>query len=293
MNLKTDNPGSCSGEADIDLAATPYAGVFKRLWAGILDLIACYLLIMAGVLTLIATGSSDAKFDWAAPVSAALIFWLYFAVFESSAGRATPGKKAARIVVTDAGGARISFARASLRCLGRLTVIASFGLGLVIAVFDRQRRGLDDFIGGTRVHDIEALVGSGPRPVWRKLIGPALFFVVIGGMAKIAIDAQRDFQKRAGVAAMLQEVRGRLQVPYAEFYAANHRAPVIGDLPFSHPAVRLVEIDPSGAFLVRLSEPEIGLLRLTPHVATDGAVTSWVCRVETEHPQWFPSSCRP
>ena len=293
VNLKTDIPDTSGSEPGINPAAAPYAGVLKRLWAGILDFIACYLLITAGILALIAAGISDTLFDWAASAFVPLMFWLYFAGFESSARRATPGKMASRIVVTDAGGERISFARASLRCLGRLAILVTLGLGLIIAVFDRQRRGLDDFIAGTRVRDMEALVGTGPRPTWRKLIGPMLFLALIAGMAKVASDAQRDFQTRASVATLMREVRGGLQAPYAEFYASNRRAPVIGDLPFKHPAVRLVEIDAGGALLLHLSKPESALLRLTPHVEKDGAVASWACRVETENPQRFPANCRP
>ncbi len=276
----------------------PYAGVFKRLWAGILDLIACYFLIVAGVLALIAVDTLNTYFDWAAPASAALIFWLYFAGFESSTMRATPGKRASRIVVTDAGGKRISFARASLRCVGRLAVLVTLGLGLIIAVFDRQRRGLDDFIAGTRVHDMEAFVGNGPRPTWRKLIGPLLLLAIIGAMAKVAFDAQQGFQKRADVAMLMLEVRDRLLRPYAELYETNGRVPVIGDLPFKHPAVDSVEIDAGGALLLHLTKPEISLLRLAPQIEKDGLVTSWTCRVEPENSQWFtpqrfPSSCRP
>ena len=272
---------------------TPYAGVFKRLWASLLDFITCYLLFMIALFALMATGKSDTLFDWAAPTSAVLIFWLYFAGSESSARRATPGKRAARIIVTDASGERISFARASLRCLGRLAVMATLGLGLLIVVFDRQRRGLDDFIAGTRVHDVEALVGTGPRPAWRKLIGPLLVFVILGGVAKVAIDAQRNFQKRASVATLMHEVRSGLQMPYAERYETSHRIPLVGELPFTHPSVRSVDIDPNGALILHLTTPETALLRLTPRIDKDGALTSWACRVESENPQWFPVHCRP
>ena len=296
MNSKTEGTNSHGTGPGVDPATTPYAGVFKRLWAGLLDFIACYLLFMIALFALfalMATGKSDTLFDWAAPASAALIFWLYFAGFESSASRATPGKRAARIIVTDAGGERISFARASLRCLGRLAVMATLGLGLLIAWFDRQRRGLDDFIAGTRVHDVEALVGTGPRPAWRKLIGPLLVFVILGGVAKVAIDAQQNFQKRASVAALMHEVRSGLQLPYAEFHETNRRAPLIGDLPFKHPAVRSVGIDAGGALVLHLDKPEIALLRLTPQIGKDGVLSSWTCRIESENPQWFPAHCRP
>lgn len=293
MNLKSDDTNSHGTGPGVDPATTPYAGIFKRLWAGLLDFIACYLLIITSILALIAAGLSDTLFDWAAPASAALIFWLYFAGFESSSRRATPGKSASRIVVTDASGARLSFARASLRCLGRLAVMTTLGLGLLIAVFDRQRRGLDDFIAGTRVYDMEARVGARPRPAWRKLIGPLLLLAILGGIAKVAIDAQQNFQKRASVATLMHEVRNGLQKPYAERYETSHRIPLVGELPFTHPSVRSVDIDPSGALILHLTTPETALLRLTPRIDKDGALTSWACRVESENPQWFPVHCRP
>src|SRR5450830_1300823 len=98
--------------------APSYAGIAKRCWAGIIDLFACYLLIVICVMA-IEFGLAGTSADVALWIGPLLIYWLYFAGFESSAARATPGKRASRIVVTDVLGARISFARASVRCPGR------------------------------------------------------------------------------------------------------------------------------------------------------------------------------
>ena len=51
--------------------------------------------------------------------------------------------------------------------------------------------------------------------------------------------------------------------------------------------------DAGGALVLHLDKPEAALLRLTPRIEKDGAVSSWACRVETENPQWFPANCRP
>jgi uncharacterized RDD family membrane protein YckC len=50
---------------------------------------------------------------------AVVIWWLYFAWFESSAYRATLGKRVLGIVVVDLQGNRLTFARASVRALAR------------------------------------------------------------------------------------------------------------------------------------------------------------------------------
>ncbi len=275
-----------------DRSSLPYAGVLSRIWAAILDFIICYVLTTIVLVALVAIRSVEEYFGTIASILSVAIPWLYSAGSEASAARTTPGKRQARIIVTDAQGARISFARASLRFLGKLAVLATCGLGLLTALFDRQRRALDDFIAGTRVHDVEAIAKGGPRPLWRRALGPLILVVVIGALGKIAIDAQNDFQQRARIANLFVAVSSGLQDPYVRSYQANKRAPEIGDLPFSHPQVRAVEVDPGGALVLRLSHPDGAVLRLTPTFAENGSVT-WTCRVEAKQAAWFPAKCRP
>ena len=241
---------------------------------------------------MVALGVSDAGFGLAGPMVIIGIPWLYSAGFEASAARATPGKRQARLVVSDAQGARIGFGRASLRFLGKAVVLATGGLGLLMIVVDRKRRAVDDFIAGTRVHDVEAVVGGGPRPLWRRAVGPVIVFAIIAVLAKIAIDSQREFQQRSRILELMYSVHEKLQKPYVAYYAAKRQAPTVNDLPFVDPRVRNFEIDTAGALVLHLSQPAGAVLTLTPSFDKEELIM-WSCRVDAEKPMLFPANCRP
>lgn len=65
----------------------PYAGVFSRIWAAILDLIACYLLCTMALLAMVAIPSDIDYLGVASAIAFVGIPWLYFAGFEASAAR--------------------------------------------------------------------------------------------------------------------------------------------------------------------------------------------------------------
>ncbi len=77
--------------------------------------------------------------------------WLYWALLESSALQATPGKRALGLIVTDLQGRRISFARASGRFFGK--AISGFLLmaGYIMAAFTAKKQALHDMIAGCLV----------------------------------------------------------------------------------------------------------------------------------------------
>lgn len=75
----------------------------------------------------------------------------YFAGFEASALRATPGKLLAGLQVTDMAGERISFSRAAARLLVKVLSGAAAGLGYALAGFTRHRQALHDLIASTLV----------------------------------------------------------------------------------------------------------------------------------------------
>jgi len=77
--------------------------------------------------------------------------WLYWALLESSALQATPGKRALGIIVTDLQGRRVSFARASGRFFGK--AISGFLLmaGYIMAAFTAKKQALHDMIAGCLV----------------------------------------------------------------------------------------------------------------------------------------------
>jgi uncharacterized RDD family membrane protein YckC len=87
-------------------------------------------------------------------LSVALSFaigWLYYAAFESSSRRATPGKSLVGIYVSDAEGRRVSFLRASLRYFAKTLSAATFLVGYVMAGVTRRKQALHDRVARTLV----------------------------------------------------------------------------------------------------------------------------------------------
>jgi len=80
-----------------------------------------------------------------------VVKWLYFALLESSAWQATLGKKALGLMVTDLGGGRISFARASGRLFGKLISALILWIGFMMAGFTEKKQALHDMMAGTLV----------------------------------------------------------------------------------------------------------------------------------------------
>jgi uncharacterized RDD family membrane protein YckC len=77
--------------------------------------------------------------------------WVYEAGFMSSVKRATPGKMAVGIVVTDEAGRQLSFGRASGRHFAKYLSSLAFMVGFLIQPFTPKRQALHDQIAGTIV----------------------------------------------------------------------------------------------------------------------------------------------
>jgi uncharacterized RDD family membrane protein YckC len=77
--------------------------------------------------------------------------WLYWALLESSALQATPGKRMLGLFVTDLQGRRITFPRASGRFFGK--AISGFLLmaGYIMAAFTEKKQALHDMLAGCLV----------------------------------------------------------------------------------------------------------------------------------------------
>ena len=80
-----------------------------------------------------------------------LVFWFYFAGFESSGLQATPGKGLVGIIVTDMDGERVGFGTATGRCLGKYISSLILGIGYLMVAWTAQKQGLHDKIAGTLV----------------------------------------------------------------------------------------------------------------------------------------------
>src|SRR5690606_8647254 len=95
---------------------------------------------------------------------ASLLSLLWFAAFEASPRRATPGKRALGLRVEDARGARIGFSRAALRHLAGTLSWLTLNLGHLLAALPPRRQALHDRIAGTRV--LQELPSGSGLPAW-------------------------------------------------------------------------------------------------------------------------------
>ena len=79
-----------------------------------------------------------------------LIYWIYFAAFESSSKQATPGKMALGIKVTDLNGRRTGFGKATGRHFGKILSGITL-IGCIMIAFTEKKQGLHDKMAGCLV----------------------------------------------------------------------------------------------------------------------------------------------
>ena len=154
-----------------------YAGFWVRAEAALIDLVlvAFFLFVaLACVMpggwlsatawratrTLTAGGFQDfaswlvaSAFDSGVRVAIALgVFWLYYALLESSRCQATLGKRMCGIIVVSARSReRIGFFRASARYFVSFVSAAAGGIGYLLGAIPRRKRTLHDMVCGTLV----------------------------------------------------------------------------------------------------------------------------------------------
>jgi uncharacterized RDD family membrane protein YckC len=80
-----------------------------------------------------------------------IIYWFYFAGFESSKFQATPGKSLLGIVVTDMDGDPVTFGTATGRFLGKILSALILYIGFLMVAWTKHKQGLHDMIAGTLV----------------------------------------------------------------------------------------------------------------------------------------------
>ncbi len=155
----------------MDGSSVTYAGFWKRFAAFLIDAIILsiveFIIILPGLAAfgIGVAGSflSDEPADGAMLLVAAIgayflaillsfiAGWLYYALFESSARGATPGKMALGIRVTDLSGTRISFGRATGRYFGKMLSSLILMIGYLMAAFTDRKQALHDILAGCLV----------------------------------------------------------------------------------------------------------------------------------------------
>jgi len=147
-------------------AALAYAGLQLRIVAFILDimvLISFGMLFGAGIGAYLVVDShlNDGNLSDRAPYVAAAVLLTYVLAFLplyhillwSWRGQ-TIGMMAVHIKLLSRSGGRVSLGRSALRLLGYAASAAPLFLGIVIALFDRERRTLHDRLAGTVVVEL-------------------------------------------------------------------------------------------------------------------------------------------
>jgi uncharacterized RDD family membrane protein YckC len=102
--------------------------------------------------------SLSSSYDWQnkfmyyyAVVFSTLFNWIYFAGFESSHLRGTPGKWMLGIYVTDIEGTRVTFAQATGRHFGKIISGIILCIGYMMAGFTEHKQALHDMMAGCYV----------------------------------------------------------------------------------------------------------------------------------------------
>ena len=139
-----------------------YAGFWLRFCAWFIDSLILFIpsfLMSFGMR--VATSIPGARPTWSAPMAIAMggshnllaiiIWWLYYALMESSPRQATLGKMALGLIVTDELGNRLTFARATGRTFAKYVSWLILGIGYIMAGFTDKKQGLHDIIARSLV----------------------------------------------------------------------------------------------------------------------------------------------
>ncbi len=118
-----------------------YADAGKRISAFIIDWILLFLLLRL-------FGSNAGGFS-------VIIWWLYFALMESSTKQATFGKQIMGLKVTDMQGRRISFGKATGRFFAKLLSWMTLLIGFFLAFFTEKKQALHDIITNCLVLEVK------------------------------------------------------------------------------------------------------------------------------------------
>ena len=130
-----------------------YAGFWMRVWAWIIDAIimSIGLGIVTNVLNIEGGGFWGENVSVGGTTLSLAANWLYGALMESSSSRATVGKMALSIQVTDLSGDRITFGRATGRHFAKYVSGVILLIGFMMAGWTAKKQALHDMMADTLV----------------------------------------------------------------------------------------------------------------------------------------------
>jgi uncharacterized RDD family membrane protein YckC len=134
-------------------AQVAYGGFWIRFVAYIIDAIILGIVgAILGAIFGVSMMSGDVQdYNPALNIVSLVIAWLYFALFESSARGATPGKMALGLRVVTGDGQRLSFLNATGRYFAKIISAIILFIGFIMIAFTDRKRGLHDMMANTLV----------------------------------------------------------------------------------------------------------------------------------------------
>ncbi len=121
-----------------DAPIVPIASLWSRFVAMIID----------AVVLFIPMSAFHAGLPFLGP---AIVTFLYYPIFHASPARATPGKRAMDLQVTDSKGETLSFGMAFLRQLFFLGSTGICAIGLLVAFFTKRKQAVHDLVADSIV----------------------------------------------------------------------------------------------------------------------------------------------
>lgn len=288
-----------------------YAGFWKRFAAAIIDyVLLAALSAMAGWVagtTYEAAVGTVAKrtAEGIGNVVGIIVWWLYYALLESSSAQTTPGKRALGIKVVDRQGGRISFGRATGRTFAKIVSGLILMIGYVMAGLTERKQALHDMMAECLVVHRDATadqVGqAGPAvrmPAWAAVLvvlGVGVFPLAI--VAAIAIPVYQDMTLRGRVAAAIT-VGALTTRKVDDFYLRNKAMPRdLREAGMTDPLAREVKevsVDPrDGTVRVVMAVPSLeGKSILFVPKTGSGDRLVWACSSSDIQEKYLPAACR-
>ncbi|HVV97785.1 MAG TPA: RDD family protein [Rhodanobacteraceae bacterium] len=210
-----------------------HAGFWRRCAARLIDSLIVGAISSALISVLRAVFDADGALSWIGDLEGLVIGWLYFASQESSAARATLGKRLMGLKVTDAHGERIGFGRATFRFLAQLLSAAIAGIGFMMAGWTARKQALHDILAGTLVVFREANSGPQRTPAERppmpwygwaiNIAGFALASYLVAGVALTTVTYGAYLTRAQFLKASTHAELAKLAID--DFYTEAKRCP--------------------------------------------------------------------
>ncbi len=126
-----------------------------RLAAAILDGVIYYVMsVISGIFLVLILSSSE--LETLESINQLVMFfvsWFYYAFMESSSKQGTVGKILLGFAVTDLGGNRISFWRATGRYFAKILSVLTLGIGYAMCLWTEDRQCLHDMVAGCIMYE--------------------------------------------------------------------------------------------------------------------------------------------